>query len=194
MGTYSMDCIDCHNRPSHDYKTPIRFINDAITAGEIPKDLPDVKMLALEIINNDFANRDSAFIYIESEMLKYYESNYEDLFQTNRALVEMAISGIQNSYSKNIFPYMKVNWKSYPNHIGHLEFDGCFRCHNDHHVSDDGAVISMDCNLCHTIIGQGAVDTLQVSNINEPLEFMHPNDPDGAWKEMKCSECHKDLY
>jgi hypothetical protein len=52
----------------------------------------------------------------------------------------------------------------------------------------------MDCNLCHTIVAQGAIDTLQVSNINSPLEFVHPNDPNQAWKNKNCSECHKELY
>jgi len=194
METRIMDCMDCHNRPSHDYKTPIRFINDAITAGNIPHDLPDIKIVAMEVINNEFPTLDSAMKFIESEVLMYYEFMYEDIYANQMDLIEKAIAGMQEAYSENIFPYMKVNWTSYPNHIGHLEFDGCFRCHNDRHVSDGGEVISMDCNLCHTIIAQGAVDTLQVSNINAPLEFVHPYDPNEAWKREYCSECHKELY
>ena len=194
LETRVMDCMDCHNRPSHDYKTPIRFINNAITAGDIPRELPGIKMVAMDVINKDFPTLDSAFKYIESEVLQYYEGSYEDIYSNQIGLIEKAIDGIQTAYSKNVFPYMKVNWTSYPNHIGHREFDGCFRCHNDRHVSDEGKVISKDCNLCHTIIAQGAIDTLQVSNINEPLEFVHPNDPDGMWKEGNCSECHKELY
>lgn len=194
METRSMDCMDCHNRPSHDYKTPIRFINDAITAGNIPHDLPDIKIVAMEVINNDFPSLDSAKKFIESEVLMYYEFMHEDIFEDQLEVIEKAITGIQQAYSQNIFPFMKVNWTSYPNHIGHLEFDGCFRCHNDRHVSEGGKVISMDCNLCHTIVAQGTIDTLQVSNINVPLEFVHPNDPNEAWKTKLCSECHKELY
>jgi nitrate/TMAO reductase-like tetraheme cytochrome c subunit len=194
METRTMDCMDCHNRPSHDYKTPIRFINDAMTAGKIPKKLPDVKIVAMEVINNEFPTLDSAMSYIETEVLMYYEFLYEDLFEHQRPLIDMAVTGIQQAYMENVFPHMKVNWNSYPNHIGHLEFNGCFRCHNDRHVSEAGDVISMDCNLCHTIIAQGAIDTMQVSNINIPLEFVHPNDPNQAWKNELCSECHKELY
>lgn len=194
LETRVMDCMDCHNRPSHDYKTPIRFINDAITAGDIPKELPDIKSVAMEVINNEFPTLDSAFSFIKSEVLMYYEFMYEDIFADEMPLIEKAIGSIQQAYSENIFPYMKVSWNSYPNHIGHLEFDGCFRCHNDRHEAPDGRVISMDCNLCHTIIAQGTIDTLQVSNINAPLEFVHPNDPNQAWKREPCSECHKELY
>jgi hypothetical protein len=194
METRVMDCMDCHNRPSHDYKTPIRFINDAITAGDIPHDLPDIKIVAMEVINNEFPTLDSAMRFIESEALMYYEFMHEDIYENQRELIDKAITGIQHAYSENVFPYMKVNWNSYPNHIGHLEFNGCFRCHNDRHVSDGGEVISMDCNLCHTIVSQGTLDTLQVSNINASLEFVHPNDPNEAWKREFCSECHKELY
>jgi len=45
-----MDCIDCHNRPSHNYRPPQGFIDDAITSGEISRELPDIKYLAMEIL------------------------------------------------------------------------------------------------------------------------------------------------
>ncbi|MDT8393340.1 MAG: NapC/NirT family cytochrome c [Bacteroidales bacterium] len=189
-----MDCMDCHNRPSHDYQTPVRFINDAITAGRIPRELPDIKSLAMEVINNDFPTLDSAFSYIEAEVLMYYEYMHEDIFENDMPLIKKAISAIQSAFSKNIFPYMGVSWTAYPNHIGHLEFNGCFRCHNDRHVSESGKIISMDCNLCHTIIAQGAVDTLQMTDMYQSLEFVHPNDPNEAWKREACSACHKELY
>ena len=90
---------------------------------------------------------------------------------------------------------MRVKWSAYPNHIGHLEFNGCFRCHNNNHVSDDGRVISMDCNLCHSIVAQGTPGNMQViQGLDESLEFFHVDDPDGNWKDALCSDCHRDLY
>ena len=88
---------------------------------------------------------------------------------------------------------MKVRWDAYPNNIGHLEFNGCFRCHNDLHTSEDGHVISKDCNLCHTIVAQGSLDDMTVAMISDSLEFIHPSDIDEAWKEMLCTECHTGL-
>ena len=190
-----MDCMDCHTRPSHDYKNPIKFVNDAISAGSIPRDLPDIKMLAMGILNNhEFSTKDSALMYIESEVLSYYESSYEEIFRDNRPMIEQAIAGIQDGFQKNIFPYMKVSWKEYPNHIGHMEFNGCFRCHNDRHNDGNGRVISKDCNLCHSIVAQGTPDTLQITDVYGALEFVAPNDPDGAWKEFLCNDCHSALY
>ncbi len=190
-----MDCMDCHTRPSHDYKNPIKFINDAISAGSIPKEVPEIKLLAMDLLNNnEFPDTDSALQFIEKEVMSYYENGYEEFFAENRALIEKAVTGIQEGFKKNIFPFMKVDWKIYPNHIGHMEFNGCFRCHNDQYSDGAGRVISKDCDLCHSIVAQGTMDTLQVANIYESLEFVHPNDPDQAWKEMLCVDCHGSLY
>ena len=190
-----MDCMDCHNRPSHDYQTPVKFINDAITAGNIPKELPGIKSLAMTVLGGvNFSTTDSAMNYIQTEVLNYYQANYEDVYNQKKDLIDKAITGIQTEFKKNVFPEMGVKWSAYHNNIGHLEFVGCFRCHNDRHQEQGGRVISRDCNLCHSIVAQGVPDTLQMTNVNGSLEFVHPNDPDGAWKEDLCSECHKDLY
>jgi len=191
----TMDCMDCHNRPSHDYQTPVKFINDAITAGKIPKELPGIKSLAMTVLAGvTFSTTDSAMNYIQTEVLNYYQANFEDIFNQKKDLIDKAIVGIQEEFKKNVFPEMGVKWSAYQNNIGHLEFVGCFRCHNDRHQETGGRVISRDCNLCHSILAQGVPDTLQTTSVNGALEFVHPNDPDGAWKEDLCSECHKDLY
>ncbi len=189
-----MDCMDCHNRPSHNYQTPIRAINDAITAGTVPKELPEVKFMAMSVMNVPYGTEDSAMMGIDSAMREYYSQVYPDIYEGNPQLVDKAISGIQEAFKKNIFPEMKVNWDVYPNHIGHLEFNGCFRCHNDRHSTADGSrKISMDCNLCHEIIAQGTPDNMQMmSGIGQPLEFYHQNDQE--WQGNLCSECHRDLY
>lgn len=189
-----MDCMDCHNRPSHDYKTPIKFINSAITAGNISKEIPEIKSVAMGILSKDFTSADTALAYIDSEIRKYYSANYADLYSEKPELFTQAIKGIQDEFQKNIFPEMGVKWSVYPNNIGHFEFNGCFRCHNDQHATTDGEVISKDCNLCHTIVAQGIPDTIQGGSIFKPLDFVHPNDEYESWKEGLCSDCHRDLY
>lgn len=191
----TMDCMDCHNRPSHNYQTPIVFINNAITAGKIPKDLPEIKMLAMQLLSTEYATLDSARIGIGEYVRTYYSDSYPEILQADPGKIEQATAGIIDGYSKNIFPEMKVRWSAYPNHIGHLEFNGCFRCHNDRHVSPAGKTISQDCNLCHTIVAQGIPGSMQVvQDLGSSLDFLHPNDPDGMWKDGVCSDCHRDLY
>ncbi len=189
-----MDCIDCHNRPSHNYNAPQNFTDKLMSDGEIPKTLPEIKLIAMMALNQEYPTKDSAFMAIRSQVTEYYESGYPDVLTERKAEVEQAINGIQQGYATNIFPEMKVTWKAYPNNIGHMESDGCYRCHNDRHASASGSIISKDCNLCHNILAQGTPDNMQYSESFKPLEFQHPVDIDQAWKTEMCSTCHSALY
>jgi nitrate/TMAO reductase-like tetraheme cytochrome c subunit len=189
----TMDCMDCHNRPSHSYRPPAFFVNDAITADMIPSQLPEIKSLAMEICDVNFSTTDSAMQYIRNAIFEFYAENYEDIFEDKKDLIEKAVEGLQSIYSENIFPGMKVRWDAYPNHIGHLEFDGCFRCHNDRHTSEIGQTISKDCQLCHTIGAQGSPDEMQIASLGQSLTFVHPADVGDDWKDELCTECHTGL-
>ena len=186
----TMDCIDCHNRPSHSYKPPAFFVNEAITAGEISRELPGIKSLAMEICAEEFTDSDTARNFIRKSVMEYYESGYPEILEEKPGMVEQAITGLQNVYFENIYPEMNVRWSAYPNHIGHMEFNGCFRCHNDMHANDTGEVISKDCNLCHTIEAQGDPSDLESALTGQSLTFVHPVDIDDAWQEGLCTDCH----
>ncbi len=190
----TMDCLDCHNRPSHDYEAPQDFIDFAIASGDIPVKLPEIKRLSMELLKKKYSTEDSALAMIDSYISDFYSDNYSDLFNSDRTIVDKAIIGVQNAFKKNMFPEMSVSWDAYPNHIGHMEFNGCFRCHNDSHSSSEGELISKECENCHSIMIQGTLDDLQVAPFDGALEFKHPVDIDDAWKEMNCSECHRYLY
>ncbi|MGE5499702.1 MAG: cytochrome c3 family protein, partial [Syntrophothermus sp.] len=137
----TVDCIDCHNRPAHNYLPPDVFINNAITAGAIPKSLPDIKAKAMEVATKKFSTTDSLMNYIKTELTSYYKEKYPQLYASSKGLVDKAISGLQQEVSHNIFSEMNVKWSAYPNHIGHMQFNGCFRCHDDNHVSAEGKKI-----------------------------------------------------
>ena len=190
-----MDCLDCHNRPSHQFQPPQKFTDDLIAAGVIPVELPEVKSLAMQVFNyNTFTDRDSGAVLISESVRDFYNTGYPEIADAHPELIDRTIEGFLTGYDKNYFPKMKANWDAYPNHIGHSEFNGCFRCHNGNHESEDGSVISRDCNLCHTIVGQGTPDNFETSSVDVPLDFRHPVDIDEAWKEMACSDCHRYLY
>jgi len=194
MEMRKMDCIDCHNRPSHNYKNPQGFIDELITAGKIPRSLPDVKIVAMNILNQDYSTTDSAMIAIEKQVKEYYTSMYPKLVASKKSEIEQTIAGIKEGFSQNIFPEMGAKWSAHPNHLGHLESVGCDRCHNDLHISTGGKKISRDCNLCHNIVAQGADSTMEVASSFKPLEFKHPVDIGDKWKTKLCSECHSKLY
>ena len=189
-----MDCMDCHNRPTHNFLTPQNFIDNAIAAGDIPQNLPRIKEITMQILTDNFDNTDTALQIIENKILDFYKENYPDIFSDQRELVDKAISGVHDEFQKNMFPEMRADWDSYPDHIGHIEYNGCFRCHNDNHKSEDGRTITKDCNLCHTILTQGEADSLEVTSLDSSLEFRHPVNIDNAWKEALCADCHRYLY
>ena len=194
LETRVMDCLDCHNRPSHNYKAPQNFIDKLMSEGKISKTLPGIKKVAMEVLYPEYSTKDSAFMAITSKITDFYQKSYPDLITSRKSEIDNAIVEIQSGYASNIFPFMKANWKSYPNNIGHMEFDGCFRCHNDRHATESGKVISKDCNLCHNIIAQGTPANMEYSKSFEPLEFKHPVDIDEAWRTELCSSCHSQLY
>ena len=194
LETRVMDCLDCHNRPSHNYNAPQNFIDQSMSESKISTSLPAIKMVAMLALNQEYPTRDSAFEAIASQVNDWYESSYPDVWTNNKADIVQAISEIQNGYANNIFPYMKASWKEYPNNIGHMESDGCYRCHNDRHTADSGEVISRECSLCHNIVAQGTGGEMEYSTNFEALEFKHPVDIAEEWKTEACSTCHSALY
>ncbi len=189
----TMDCMDCHNRPSHNYRPPAFFVNDALTANLIPTDLPEIKSLAMEICEKDFPTADSAKRYINQTIVNFYRDKYQNIYKKKKALIEKAVNGLYSVYSQNIFPFMKVKWDAYPNHIGHLEFDGCFRCHNDRHSSSKGQMISKECQICHMINAQGSRENMEFATFGQSLTFRHPGDVGDDWKDGLCTDCHTGL-
>ncbi len=189
----TMDCMDCHTRPSHKYRSPSVFVDNSIAAGEIPVTLPMIKKVAMDILSPAWDNREIARDTITKYINKFYQDTYPDIFANRKADIDKAVTSILAGYAKNIFPEMKATWEAYPDHIGHMEANGCFRCHNGKHTSADGKKISNDCNLCHNIMTQGTPGKEEVAPFNGALAFNHPLG-DESWKEMACVECHKKLY
>lgn len=191
LQTRVMDCMDCHNRPSHNYQHPTFYINSALTSGDIPKELPEIKNAAMLALSKYYSTTDSSLMMISQDLNKFYKEKYAEIYNSKKQLIDKAVSGLQKQFALNVFPEMKVKWNVYPNNIGHMEFKGCFRCHNDTHTAKSGRVISKDCNLCHSITSQGAPDKLEVSLANQSLEFKHPGTQvTDEWKSMLCVDCH----
>jgi len=187
--TRTMDCIDCHNRPTHHYNPPARLVNRALTNGLIRDDLPGVKGLLVELMEGDYETEDEALAAIETGVLAFYGEDYPEVVEARSADLAAAISETQNLFKTNIFPEMKVSWREFPDHIGHLTTPGCFRCHDGLHETEDGDVISRDCNVCHTIVAQERLSGETVVSLTS-VEYQHPEDIDEEWKFTSCSECH----
>ncbi len=152
--TRTMDCIDCHNRPTHAYQLPDRAVNEAMAAGAISTDLPFIRKKAVEVLKVESPTREAAFERIGKDLTEFYKTKYPDVYQSRRASVETAVREVQRIYGRNVFPEMRLTWGTHPNHIGHEDFLGCFRCHDGSHQAAGGRVISQECDACHQILAQ----------------------------------------
>ena len=143
-----MDCLDCHNRPAHTFSAaPQRAVDEAIAQGRIPRELPFVRRETVAALRPEYPDKEAALAAIATRLRAHYRANPS----VDSALLERAIAGAQDVWARNVFPAMRVTWGTYPNHIGHTDAPGCFRCHDDEHKSKDGRVIRQDCEICHDI-------------------------------------------
>jgi len=187
--TRRMDCLDCHNRPSHIYNPPGHSVNHVMALGWIDPTLPDVKSVSIQALDPEYSTKRGGLDSIRLFIKDYYESNYPDISSSRAVAIDSTVANVQRIYSRNFFPEMKVSWKKFPDNIGHMYYPGCFRCHDGKHVSDDGKVLSRDCNTCHTILAQHFEnDSLRISLGG--VTYQHPVDIGDSWKEMNCSDCH----
>jgi len=174
----TMDCMDCHNRPAHRYQTPNDAVNLAMSLGLIDPKLPWIKTNAVYVLTQKYSNNDEALKSIATTL---------DARYPNDARARKAIGAVQEIYRNNFFPEMKADWKAYPDNIGHMEWDGCFRCHDDEHKTRDlkKTIKANDCNACHTILAQGTGAELE-QLAPKGMKFKHPGDEVSG----KCSDCH----
>ena len=175
----TMDCVDCHNRPTHIYQSPDRAVDFALQGGRIDRSLPYIKQQAVAVLAKDYPSTDAAMKGIASELPAFYQQNHPDVYSAKKREIDNAVLSAQQIFKTTRFPEMKVDWRTHPDNVGHMATQGCFRCHDDQHVSADGKRISKDCQICHTML----------TATSDQAAFEHPVDI-GDLREVNCSDCH----
>lgn len=175
----SMDCMDCHNRPSHKYLTPNAAVDQSMAFGRIDPSIPWAKAKVVEALVQPYSTREEA----QQKIASFLRAEYPDDERVD-ALVAEALA----IYKMNFFPEMKADWRVHPDHIGHKDTNGCFRCHDGKHLASDGktSIKGSDCNACHLIVAQGAGAELEKVNL-KGFDFYHV---DSEYSEPNCAECH----
>jgi nitrate/TMAO reductase-like tetraheme cytochrome c subunit len=182
-----MDCVDCHNRPTHIYIPPDQAVDTSITARRIDVSLPFIKATSVAALTGNYKTTDEAMQGIATDVHKFYSVKYPDIEKTKQAEISNAITELQRIYRSTTFPEMKLDWRTHNNNIGHLYFPGCFRCHDGQHVSPEGKVISKDCDTCHTVLSEQEGTATPLTAEGRP--FQHPVDL-GDLTAVSCSDCH----
>jgi nitrate/TMAO reductase-like tetraheme cytochrome c subunit len=187
MPMRTMDCVDCHNRPTHIYQPPDHAVDRALLADEIPRDLPYVKAQTVAALSKDYASTEQAVSTIAKDLTEYYQKDYPQVHAARKKDIDRTIATTQRIFRTIRFPEMKTDWRTHPNNIGHFYYTGCFRCHDDLHVSKDGKRVSKDCRICHDVLGQKEAGHVMIES--PEAQFQHPVDL-GDLRQMTCAECH----
>ena len=147
-----MDCIDCHNRAAHTFVTAEDALNRSMAEGAISPELPWVHKEGLALLKASYASQDEAKSKIPRELEAFYRSQHPEVLTSNAQKVQAAADQLVTLYDENVFPSMKVTWGTHPNHIGHMNYPGCFRCHDGNHAAKNGTSITQDCAACHNLL------------------------------------------
>jgi len=147
---YRMECVDCHNRPTHTFELPERAVDAALGLGRISPSLPFIKKKAMELLKTNYSSNEEAARMIPATLARFYRDTYPEISLHRSAEISSAVAEIAEIHNRNVFPDLKITWGTYPNNLGHTDFPGCFRCHGgSHSTSDAKSTITQDCNTCH---------------------------------------------
>jgi len=160
-----MDCVDCHNRPTHAFDLPENAVDKQMSIGLISPELPYIRKKAVEVLKVDYPTRDVAQQRITGELNNFYRTNYPQIYATRRTLVEQSVKEVAAIYLRNVFPDMRLTWGTHPNNLGHNDSPGCFRCHDGSHTSADGQTITNDCSACHDVLASGEENPKVLSDL-----------------------------
>lgn len=171
---FEMQCVDCHNRPTHTFELPERAVDKALAFGDIPITLPFIKKKGAELLKATYATASDAATGIPQSLVAFYKQTYPELYAKRAEDVGHAAQAVLAIYNRNVFPSLKVSWGTYPNNLGHTDFPGCFRCHDGSHSTTDGKTITQDCGSCHQLLAmdEASPEILKTLGIEERISAM----------------------
>jgi hypothetical protein len=186
----TMDCIDCHSRPAHAFRSPVDVVNEALRSELLPSDLYFIKEASVRALDGRYESVAEALPGIEASLRNYFEEEDPDVLEEQSDEIASAARVLQDIYPQTIFPEMKADWTTHPNNIGHTDSPGCFRCHNEEMVDADGKAIFADCTGCHSILAQDQEAIEAAGALDQGMGFAHPQDGASIETFKLCSKCH----
>jgi len=152
-----MDCLDCHNRPTHIYDLPHRAVDLALAVGALDASIPWLRREAERVLREVTPDADTATRIGARLRAIYADEHPEDLAALEAGLAPVA-ADLARILERNVWPRMNLTWGTYRSNLSHFDAEGeissggCFRCHDEAHAAADGATISQDCETCHALL------------------------------------------
>jgi hypothetical protein len=165
LPTFEMQCVDCHNRAAHSFELPDHAVDAALGSGEIATSLPFVRKTAVALLKADHKTAQE----VSAGLTQFYREKYPGIVSTRGSDIQAAGRVIAAIYNRNVFPDLKVTWGTYPNNLGHADYPGCFRCHDENHSTSDKQTITQDCGACHNTLAveEAAPDVLKTLGLEK---------------------------
>ncbi|HVE86335.1 MAG TPA: cytochrome C, partial [Myxococcales bacterium] len=162
----TMDCMDCHNRKGHRFDLPAAAVDQALASGRIDPSLPFIKREGVKALEATYASHAEAAAKLPEGLAAFYGKQYPEVAKEKAKEVSAAGNALAQIYAGNVFPDMKVGWGTYPDRATHER--GCYRCHDNEHVTAGGEKVSKRCGTCHTVIADQEKEP-------EVMEVLYPD-------------------
>jgi nitrate/TMAO reductase-like tetraheme cytochrome c subunit len=172
---HTMECVDCHNRPTHAFRLADPALDRALALGAVPATLPFIKKQGLAVLQATYASSAEAAQKIPAAIEAYYQQTYPRVYAQRKVDVAKAAQSILDIYNRNVFPEGGVTWGTYANDLGHIDSPGCFRCHDGSHTTADGKdTITQDCGACHQVLAMqdASPDILKTLGLWDKIEAL----------------------
>jgi hypothetical protein len=170
----TLDCIDCHNRPTHVFvRDPVAALNRGLHGGILDPKTPWIRKLGEALLARTDLTRDEVETVFRRDLEAAYREHHPESLPSAEVLAAAA-RGLAELWRANVYPARGVTWGTYPSHLGHQtdspRRNGCFRCHDARHKTAEGKALGNDCALCHEML----VQEEKPEELEEPYRVLLP--------------------
>ncbi len=154
-----MDCVDCHNRPTHIFLSPSAALDEWMAQGFIDPSIPWIRKVSEEVLTRKYLSREEARQGI-AKLPEIYQQGFPDKWVKYQEKVKSAVPILQEIHRLFVHPEMKIEWNTYPSLLGHPtpQTAGCFRCHDGVLRDEQGIPITTKCESCHYVLANKELD------------------------------------
>lgn len=152
-GWRTMDCIDCHNRPTHTYDLPEERVDFGLISKKLNPEIIGIREDSLTVLTAEYNTREEAEAQMTNRLIDL-QTNRQGIDYVKRFDADLRKAGayLLETYLGNVWPNMGIKWGTYGSHLGHQRAEegwGCWRCHDEEHANAEGKTISQSCDMCH---------------------------------------------
>ena len=98
----TMDCLDCHNRPSHAFQGLEEAVDLALASGRISRELSSIRAVAIDALSQDWS-ADEGITAIERTLRQHYANATDGGTSPAPELVDSAVRELQRIWTHNVF-------------------------------------------------------------------------------------------